>query len=226
MSDAGQWGIAPPGTYEAVLDRVRPLEGSLVLDIPCGQGAFARQMAGEGAICVAADHRAVPGHRRMVVADMNAGLPFRDGVFDVVTCLEGVEHVRNPSLLLHELSRILRPGGRLGLSTPNIHNLRSRIKFLLRGTLFWFDSREITGVGHVTVIPYFILKHLLAVAGFTVTSVQANAPVSPALPALVARCWQWAFSHPTSADRELNSHLLLTGEGLIVFARKAQGGGS
>jgi SAM-dependent methyltransferase len=225
MSDAAQWGIAPPGTYAVVLSHVRPLERSRVLDIPCGQGAFARQMADEGAICIAADRRAVPGNRRMVVADMNAGLPFRDGVFDVVTCLEGIEHTQNPSQLVREFSRILRPDGRLALSTPNIHNLRSRIKFLLRGTLFWFDSRETAGVGHVNVIPYFILKYLLAVAGFAVTSVQTNAPVRPALPALVARCWQRAFSHPTSADRELNSHLLLTGEGLVVFAKKTLGGG-
>lgn len=225
MSDAAQWGIAPPGTYAVVLGHVRPLGRSRVLDIPCGQGAFARQMAGEGAICIAADRRAAPGNRPMVVADMNAGLPFRDGVFDVVTCLEGIEHTQNPAQLVREFSRILRPEGRLALSTPNIHNLRSRIKFLLRGTLFWFDSRETTGIGHVNVIPYFILKYLLAVSGFEVTSVQTNAPVRPVLPAFAARWWQWAFSHPTSTDRELNSHVLLTGEGLIVFAKKMHGGG-
>jgi ubiquinone/menaquinone biosynthesis C-methylase UbiE len=220
MSDA-QWGIAPPGTYAVVLGRVRPLERARVLDIPCGQGGFARQMASEGAVCIAADRRAVPGNRPMVVADMNAGLPFRDGAFDVVTCLEGIEHSQNPFQLVREFSRVLRPGGRLALSTPNIHNLRSRIKFLLRGTLFWFDPREVTGIGHVTVIPYFILKHLLAEAGFSEVAVRINGVVRPSVPAWLAGVMQRVFSKRTGTDQELNSTVLLNGEGLVWFASKA-----
>jgi SAM-dependent methyltransferase len=46
-------------------------------------------------------------------------LPFPDGSFDTVICYEVVEHVLDPGVLLAEIGRILRPGGRLVGSTPN-----------------------------------------------------------------------------------------------------------
>ena len=46
-------------------------------------------------------------------------LPFRGNSFDQVLCLMVMEHVKNPTLLLSEISRILEPGGQLILSVPN-----------------------------------------------------------------------------------------------------------
>jgi SAM-dependent methyltransferase len=222
MPGACDLGIAPPGVYEAVLQTLRPVAGAKVLDVPCASGGFARQLALEGAFCVAADRVPARGCARVVAADMNAPLPFASGTFDIITCLEGVEHAQNPFQLVREFHRLLRSQGRLVLSTPNIHNLRSRIKFLLRGTLFWFDPREVTGVGHITVLPYFILKHMLQEAGFRDVSVQWNRRVMPFVPGPVVRMIQWLGSSRPDAERELNSPVLLNGEGLIVQARKPQ----
>ena len=47
-------------------------------------------------------------------------LPFTDGEFDVVLCLETVEHVSQPERLVIELGRVTRPEGTLILSTPNV----------------------------------------------------------------------------------------------------------
>ena len=221
MAEPGGLGIAPAGVYDLVLAGLRPVRGLKILDVPCASGGFATQLELEGATCVAADLTPAMRHQPAVVMDMNRPLPFPDGAFDVVTCLEGIEHMHDPRALIREFHRLLRPGGRLALSTPNIHNLRSRIKFALRGTLFWFDPREVTGIGHVTVIPYFILKHLLEKAGFLEIAVRTNGFVRPSVPAWLACVMQRVFSKPTETDRELNSPVLLNGESLIWFARKA-----
>jgi SAM-dependent methyltransferase len=45
-------------------------------------------------------------------------LPFRDAAFDVVLCAEVLEHTHSPALALEEFRRVLRPGGKLLLTTP------------------------------------------------------------------------------------------------------------
>jgi len=45
-------------------------------------------------------------------------LPFREGLFDLVLCTEVLEHLHTPELALKELWRVLRPGGKLLLTTP------------------------------------------------------------------------------------------------------------
>jgi 2-polyprenyl-3-methyl-5-hydroxy-6-metoxy-1,4-benzoquinol methylase len=46
-----------------------------------------------------------------------------DGGFDIVLCAETVEHVRDVQLFLSEIRRVLRPGGRLALTTPAVRPL-------------------------------------------------------------------------------------------------------
>jgi len=57
--------------------------------------------------------------------DLNGKLPFDDRSFDYVTCLEGLEHIENPQQAMREFSRLLRPGGHLIVSVPNILNIES-----------------------------------------------------------------------------------------------------
>ena len=225
MAESAGLGIAPAGVYDLALAMLRPVQGLRILDVPCASGGFASQLKAEGATCIAADLATTMRHQPAVALDMNRSLPFPDSTFDAVTCLEWIEHTHDPHGLIRDLYRLLRPGGRLVLSTPNIHNVRSRIKFALCGTLFWFDPREVTGVGHVTVIPYFILKHILTVVGFSDIAVQTNAFVRPSMPGWLAGVMQRVLSKPTETDRELNSSILLNGESLVWFARKTENRG-
>lgn len=100
--------------------------GARVLDAGCGIGYGAAILAGAGttvtgidasAEAVATARRECPAGR-FVVGDV-LRLPFRDGGFDAAVCLEVIEHVPDPALLVAELARVLRPGGVLFLSTPN-----------------------------------------------------------------------------------------------------------
>ncbi len=220
MPVSAECGIAPPDVYRMVEEELGTVAGLRILDMPCASGQFARRLAWRGADCIGVDWVKPQHYARALRADMNRALPFRDGTFDRVLCLEGIEHTQNPFQLAREMHRVLRPGGLVMLSTPNIHNLRSRVKFLLRGTLYWFDSREVTGVGHISVMPLFILRHLLAEAGFRDVRVKTNGTVRPWLPGWVAAALRTIMPVPQAGDADLNSLPVLNGEGFVVFARK------
>jgi SAM-dependent methyltransferase len=67
--------------------------------------------------------------------DFNQSLPFDDGQFDLVYSIEVMEHLHRPYDTLRECFRVLKPGGWLIVSTPNILHLQSRFRFLFTG--FW-----------------------------------------------------------------------------------------
>ena len=62
--------------------------------------------------------------------DLNEALPYPDGMFQFVVMLEVIEHVVRAEFALGEVARVLSPGGRLLLSTPNHAFYKSRIRML------------------------------------------------------------------------------------------------
>ncbi|MBT9394168.1 methyltransferase domain-containing protein [Hymenobacter sp. NST-14] len=66
-----------------------------------------------------------------IKANLNGVLPFAEASFDLVICQEGIEHMPNQLHLFQELNRVLRPGGRAIITTPNYSNLRTRLSYLL-----------------------------------------------------------------------------------------------
>lgn len=96
-----------------------------VLDLGCGAGEFSAALAAHGARPVALDAAPEAVRRargrgvdaRVIAAD--AGLPFADAAFDVVWLGETLEHLVDPVGTLHEVRRVLRPGGGLLATTPD-----------------------------------------------------------------------------------------------------------
>jgi SAM-dependent methyltransferase len=100
-------------------------------------------------------------------------LPYQDGLFDLVTCSEVIEHLENYRQVVREIYRVLKPGGICVLTTPNILNMNSRLRFFSSGFYNLFgplpfknDKLYSTG-GHINPISYFYLAHALVDAGFT-----------------------------------------------------------
>ncbi|HEY7074261.1 MAG TPA: class I SAM-dependent methyltransferase [Solirubrobacteraceae bacterium] len=98
-----------------------------VLDAACGEGYGCALMAAAGARSVVGvdidaatiEHAGASYGLDFRVADV-AALPFADGVFDLVTSFETIEHVRDPERALDELARVLADDGVLLISTPNV----------------------------------------------------------------------------------------------------------
>ena len=119
-----------PARLGYVTDRVA-LDGARALDVGCGGGLLSEALAGEGAEVTAIDlapellkvarlHRLETGvgvdYRLQSVESLAAELP---GHFDVVTCMEMLEHVPDPAAIVRACATLLKPGGRLFLSTLN-----------------------------------------------------------------------------------------------------------
>ena len=119
-----------------VADLIHAAGNGRVLDLPSGTGALTQLLIDRGIEVVSADlhpeYFVVP-NRTCVFADLNAMLPFDDAQFDACVCVEGIEHIESPHHFAREANRILRVGGKVYITTPNILSIRSRISYLLRG---------------------------------------------------------------------------------------------
>ena len=137
------------------------------VDLGCGQGEFLEQRGeggGYGLDFWAGNARAAAkaGHPS-VAGDLNHPLPFRDGSLDGVSLVEVIEHIVRAETLVEEIARVVRPGGWLVLTTPNV----------VHWTYRW---RALTGHApkqegyHYRFFTSDRLERLLAERGFTLES--------------------------------------------------------
>ncbi|HEX8054566.1 MAG TPA: class I SAM-dependent methyltransferase [Thermoleophilaceae bacterium] len=121
---------------ESVLEELI-LEGvtstTAVLDVGCGSGnSYAGELNRRAASYVGVDvsANAVEAARGLGLdartIDAAASLPFEDESFDLVVCIEVMEHLFAPHEAAAEIRRVLKPGGRLVCSTPNVAYWRLR----------------------------------------------------------------------------------------------------
>jgi 2-polyprenyl-6-hydroxyphenyl methylase/3-demethylubiquinone-9 3-methyltransferase len=124
------------------IDRTAGLRGKRVLDVGCGGGILAESMAARGAEITGIDLADKP----LKVAQLHlleSGLPVdyrlvapetlareMPATFDIVTCMELVEHVPDPAITVESCARLTRPGGRVFFSTIN-RNLKSYLYAVL-----------------------------------------------------------------------------------------------
>jgi 2-polyprenyl-6-hydroxyphenyl methylase/3-demethylubiquinone-9 3-methyltransferase len=119
---------------------LKPLAGRRAADVGCGAGLLAEPLARLDAQVTAVDAapeniaaaRAHAAGQGLEIDYRVGGVESLDGPFDLVTCLEVVEHVAEPRAFISGLARILAPGGLLVLSTPN-RTAMSRLVLILIG---------------------------------------------------------------------------------------------
>lgn len=153
---------------QPILERLDDARAPLVLDVATGTGrlplALLEQPGFQGRIIAldlsrkmlarAATKLAPFGERVALLHQPAEVLPFPDGAFDLVTCLEALEFVMDARAVLGEMVRVLRPGGLLVLT--NRQGLDAR---LMPGHTFAHDAferllRDDLGLSQVEVLPW------------------------------------------------------------------------
>jgi len=213
-----------------------------------GGGGTSRILASLGYAVVATDYGVPPpiaqGIERVGGVDLNRFLPFRAGAFDAVNLVEVIEHIEGQAQLIREIRRVLKPGGRVLISTPNILNLFSRVRFLFTGFLRGrvrpvHYSRGPGQAPNIYLIHFYELYYLLFHYGFEVVALRkSRVKFAPLFFTALLYPFMWLFSLETviraekdPAQRHLNWQILklmfhpalLLSDNIIVLAQRTDG---
>lgn len=161
----------------------------LLLDVGSGDGVIARKIqdsTGFRVVAVDSVRKNVSAARKKGItakqADLNKGLPFNENSFDCVLAGEILEHLFDPESLLAEFKRVLKPGGKVIVSVPNIAAWYNRF-LLFNGRLpLWVDSGSMKNYGtrfnqacgHVKAFTLKALKELIKEKGFEIEAVKGT----------------------------------------------------
>lgn len=233
--------IAHEAIHETVESILRDETRGRLLDVPAGEGALALRLKQIGFDVSCCD--LYPEIFKLEGVEIRSGnldsrLAYDDDSFDCVVCVEGLEHIGNPGNAISEFSRILRSGGCLIVSVPNIMNIEERLKWLISGYTSHFKPlsaekiaearREYPGMEeialHVNPIGYSEVRFLLEKNGFRLEQVYRDKPKKNS----------WAFFPIVAAIRlvsllssakkrrerwtkELNSNEVLLGGNTLIF---------
>jgi SAM-dependent methyltransferase len=172
--------LRPRGGHAKLVSAVG--SGRRVLDIGCSTGYLARILSERDNRVVGIEFdpdaavRAREWCDEVFVGDAETvELPRRLGAFDVILCADIVEHLRDPVRFLERKRPLLRDGGRLVLSTPNIANWSIRAS-LMAGR-FRYTDRGILDRTHTHFFTQQTLIEGLAAAGYGVEAIDFTIPV-------------------------------------------------
>lgn len=173
--------------YTALRENLEDLKGLQVLEIACGLGALSFWLNGQGAEVWSADFsseavdvtrnlvaRYFPGAENRVVQADFQGMPFADNSFDVLISCETLEHLPEYRKGLAEAFRVLKPGGRLYLTTENYLNFTGLYRLLeekIRGRA-WCSGNFVQPVEQFFMAPALLPEFRRA--GFRIQTVDSR----------------------------------------------------
>ena len=227
--------LAIPGTHDRVLEILgRTIDfrsAPNVLDIGAGQGALSARLKDAGArVCacdVVPEQFDVPGVDFRVVTK-DGRLPFEDGSFDAAVAIEVLEHIDGHDRFFAEVARVLRPGGIVMFTTPNILSLKSRMRFLLTGFYYSFGPLEPFTRDPVNqhIAPFSVNRyewmmsqHGLRLAGLETDRIQTSSVLLSLLVPFIRLATWLQFRGSPDAARQ-NAPVVLFGRKLIVIGRR------
>lgn len=130
---------------ENVLGRYA-VEGARAVELGAARGALAVCLQKFGLDVTAVDisreeYEADPPFVRLDLNDTDFSSRLGEGSFDFVSAVEIIEHLESPVWFLRNVRRLLKPEGVALVTTPNMDNAPSRVRFLLTGKLHMMDER-------------------------------------------------------------------------------------
>ena len=151
--------------YRQVAELVSMVPSKYLLDVGCGTGLFLLMLQRDG-VGLSRPHDIAACRNRGLEAypiDLEEdAFPFSNESFHVVTCLEVLEHLHNPNVMLREIRRVLKKDGTLFVSTPN----SKMVTWKLRNIAFSFPVLTRLYIGKsvdVSDVKNYSVNDLLAV---------------------------------------------------------------
>jgi SAM-dependent methyltransferase len=175
--DVGQNSWLTVGELERFASRLALRTTARLLDVACGSGGPSLHVArltdcqivgvelyaeGVAEATRLAREAGLDTRASFLRADASKTLPFEDGSFDAIVCIDAINHLPDRPRVLGDWARLLRPGGRLLFTDPVV----------ITGVL---DSEELairTSIGYFLFVPADQNHRLLAAAGLTVIDVE------------------------------------------------------
>jgi 2-polyprenyl-3-methyl-5-hydroxy-6-metoxy-1,4-benzoquinol methylase len=157
--------------HHAVLRAARTLElTGDILDFGAGTGVLLGRFRASGftGTMTGADllprPAAIRDDVKWIETDLNEPLPLPAGAFDGIVSTEVIEHLENPRAVFRELHRLLRPRGKLLVTTPNQESLRALAALVVRG--HFVDFLDGSYPAHITALVRKDFERIAAESGF------------------------------------------------------------
>lgn len=187
---------AIPGTHAFAVrvceQYLEPGKDVKLLDIGAGEGALSQRLLEAGYQVEACELYTEQFKLDEVIChevDLNKPWPFEDNSANGIIAVELVEHIEDHLTMFEEAARVLKPGGRLLFTTPNILSLKSRISFLFTGYFYSFGplSRHGFSDGRPHVSPFTIdrYRYLLKGLGLDLVNIETDKMQSSSM------VWAW-----------------------------------
>jgi ubiquinone/menaquinone biosynthesis C-methylase UbiE len=213
------------------LGLIKGIKPKRFLDVGCGDGYFCSRVkslynANVKGIDISEEACELSKKRDVdtICGDLKNTLPFNDESFEAVFCGEVIEHVADTDFLLDEIYRILKKGGYLILTTPNLVSWYNRLLFVFGiqpistevsfrrkyGHIFKFLGEGGKPAGHIRNFTKNSLVGLLVSHNFRIKSIQSSG---------------WLNSWKNSSlifkiDKIISNNFVSLGSNLIVLAKK------
>lgn len=177
--------ISQMAIHTKVRDVLDPFLTSLpkrVLDAAAGNGYLTEWLLSRGATVtpfdISSEDWRVPSVQ-CCYSDFDQGLDADDNYFDVSVSIETIEHLENPFHFIRELGRVTKPNGAIIITTPNVHSIRSRIKYLFCGmpTLFEYTADDHMGQ-HISPVSIGQFLYAFKSANLMLTDLYTTGPKS------------------------------------------------
>lgn len=135
-----------------------------VLDFGCGQGAFSQRLVDSGMIVDVCDldiSQVKANVNQKFQLDLNTADVKNSitGEYDVIIAMEIIEHLQNPWKYISDCKSLLKDGGLIVLSTPNISNSLSRLRHWMKGALLAYENSDLAH-GHITPLSFIQLENM------------------------------------------------------------------
>lgn len=182
--------------------------GGRLADVGCGTGHLWQALRGRFASCVGLDavrYDGVPADVEFHATDLDAArLPLPDASVDAAAAVEVIEHLENPRAFVRELTRIVRPGGWVVITTPNQLSVLSLLTLVVKGRFSAFQDGSYPA--HRTALLEIDLRRIMTECGLREIAVTFTR-----LGRLPLGAWHYPDAIATLAPRRFSDNIVIAG---------------